>query len=58
LCLIFKHSEGIGENLLPEGALILEMFSFDLLLVFLEVFVFDLVLIFFGLDVHLAPGFA
>jgi hypothetical protein len=44
--------------LLPEGALILEMFSFDLLLVFLEVFVFDLVLIFFGLDVHLAPGFA
>jgi len=56
--LIFKQSKGISENLFSEGALILEMFSFDLLLVFLEVFVFNFVLILLSLDMHLSPCIA
>lgn len=55
LDLIFEESEGIGEDLLAEGALILKMLLTHRLLMLVEVVVFDLLQVFDRLQVHFLP---
>lgn len=50
------ESEGVGEDLLAEGALMVLVFLSHFLLVSLEVLIFDAILVEFGFDVDLATG--
>jgi hypothetical protein len=54
--LVLVQPEGICENLLAEGALVLEMFVFDLFVMLLKVGVLDLFLVCHGLQVQGLAG--
>lgn len=50
------EAEGVGEDLLAEGALVVLVFLPHFFLVSFEVLIFDAVLVNFGFDVDLATG--
>lgn len=52
--LVLVEAEGVGEDLLAEGALIVHVFASNFLLVSLQVLVLDLVLVLLGLNVDLS----